>query len=136
MKCNHKSIFLLGNAPFEDSRGTHSNGEDYEESTTLPLPSFFEVQWSSLRVCDPLLTYRQPSPKEPEDKTTCESVYPPMKNLALLSPPMLEVGLHPDLLLENGCEVSSSRVPPTNLFADSEVTHSPGNEVCSELWQM
>ena len=27
----------------------------------MPLPSFLEVQWSSVRVCDPLLTYKQPT---------------------------------------------------------------------------
>lgn len=108
-----------------------------------PFNALVDIQWSSFRVCDPLLPYRQPTPPIPtsyEKEMThnhhpqsFKSEIPPLKNLALLSPimPGFEGGLHPDLLLENGYEIGSSR----GLAFNEDVNPSSG-EMSTELWHM
>ena len=120
-----------------------SGREDQEDlhttsSSHLPLPSFLEVQWSSVRVCDPLLTYKQPtSPKDQFSEELLKvDTSTPSKNLALLSPtpPSLDTSIHADLLMENhGCEVQSTSSSRGNLFTEDAVQ---AGEISAELWQM
>ena len=96
---------------------------------STPLPSFLEVQWSSFRVCDPLLTYRQSASPPPPTLKSGES--PNTKNLGLLSPetPGFDANLHPDLILDNSTYEPSNIDSRAPIFNDeSVVTH--------ELWQV
>ena len=100
--------------------------DEHEISTTTPgavlnntpLPSFFEVQWSSVRVCDPLLAFKQPtSPKDSDDLLKPD--FQP-KSIALLSSPSpssLESNIQTDLLMENNA------------------AYQP-EEISTELWPM
>ena len=108
----------------------------------MPLPSFFEVQWSSVRVCDPLLTYKQPTSPKDHFNDDLLKIDAPTKNLALLSPTppssldasSMTSSIHPDLLLEGqGCIPQSSGTR-NNIF--SEDTVHTTNEISSEMWQM
>lgn len=96
----------------------------------MPLPSFLEVQWSSLRVGDPLLNCKQQnSPKDQFNDDLLKAETPP-KTLALLSPTTLDQPpLQADLLMEPSHAASSSRI----LFADE-----PGasHEISNDLWPM
>lgn len=114
-------------------------GSPTDSGSLPPFNALIDVQWSSFRVCDPLLPYRQPTPPIPT--STAHGLHlqpfkpelPPMKNLALLSPAMpgYDPGVHPDLLLENGYELGSSRILT---FNNEDV--NPGGEMHAELWQM
>ena len=98
------------------------------EDLATPLPSFLEVQWSSFKVCDPILTYKQSSsPPPPTTKSGEDS--PTTKNLSLLSPgtpgSFDSPPLHPDLLLDNTTYETSN--------IDNVVSHG---EINGELWQV
>ena len=106
----------------------------------MPLPSFFEVQWSSVRVCDPLLTYKQPtSPKDQFSDDFPLKIDAPTKNLALLSPTppssLDASSIHHDLLLEAGQTCIPQSSGTRNILFSEDAVHTT-NEISSEMWQM
>lgn len=110
-----------------------------------PLPSFFEVQWSSVRVCDPLLTYKSvPTSKEmmtnehdllkfehhPISSGTTSSGASARPSMALLSPTLPTIDQ--DLLLDGTHEGPMIPTPSRGLlFQDDQPS-----ELTTDIWHM
>ena len=97
-----------------------------------PLPSFLEVQWSSVRVCDPLLTYK-PAKEMIANEDMLKFETPSTsstRNMALLSPTL--PSMDQDLLLE-GHEATHPTSARGLLFNDDP---SVQGELTSDLWPM
>ena len=127
MNLIYASILLIIGSCLPKTPVTREDINTNDNST--PLPSFFEVQWSSFRVCDPLLTYRQSASPPPPTSKSGES--PNTKNLGLLSPetPAFDATLHPDLILDN------STYEPSNIDSRAPIFNDE-SEVAHELWQV
>ena len=131
---NILSIFLDIFYQFSGKRETMNEMQTLAKNA--PLPSFYEVQWSSVgvRVCDPLLTYKPVActkeMNEPEGGVLkFENPSSSRANIALLSP-TLPSTIDQDLLLESheGPMIPTSR---GLLFQDDQP-----NELTTDIWHM
>ena len=109
-----------------------------------PLPSFFEVQWSSVRVCDPLLTYK-PVPTSKEmmtnehdllkfehpnpNGTTSSSAGTSARPSYRLSPTLPTIDQ--DLLLDGTHEGTMIPTSRNLLFQDDQ-----SSELTTDIWHM